>query len=54
MLQHIYIDENETKLTKSNAEILDETYFEYHGRYDDGDSPADSFEQTLVEGALIA
>lgn len=48
------IDEKQTNETLSNAEILAETYYEYHGRYDDGDSPADSFEQLLAEGALIA
>ena len=54
MIQHIYIDENETNNQRSNAEILADTYYEYHGRHDDGDSPADSFEQLLAEGELIA
>lgn len=48
------IDDNETNSQRNNAEILADTYYEYHGRYDDGDSPADSFEQLLAEGALIA
>lgn len=31
----------EYKLYKTNAEIIEETYFEYHGKYDDGDSIID-------------
>lgn len=38
-------DENsielEYKQFKTNAEIIEETYFEYHGKYDDGESIAD-------------
>jgi len=41
---------DETK-TKSNAEILADTYFEYHGKHDDGNSPADAFE---MKGVVIA
>lgn len=31
----------EYKQFKTNAEIIEETYFQYHGKYDDGDSIAD-------------
>jgi len=39
-LTRIYDDNN----AKTNAEIIEETYYEYHGRYDDGDSPADIYD----------
>ena len=44
---------NESK-TKSNAEILAETYYEYHGRYDDGDSPADAIDRMELRGVIVA
>lgn len=37
--------------TKSNAEIIDETYYEYHGKYDDGYSPVDDLR---FEGVIVA
>lgn len=31
----------EYERNKTNAEIIEETYFQYHGKYDDGISTAD-------------
>ena len=52
MLRYIenYTKESDQK-TKTNAEILAETFYDYHGRYDDGDSPADLLE---LKGVVIA
>lgn len=43
-------NDNTTKI-RTNAEILDETYYEYHGKYDDGFSPAD---EISFEGVIVA
>lgn len=38
---------------KTNAEIIEETYFQYHGKYDDGISTADMLEDS-VKGVIVA
>lgn len=43
----------EYKQFKTNAEIIEETYFQYHGKYDDGESIADMFENN-VKSEVIA
>ena len=43
----------EYERNKTNAEIIEETYFEYHGKYDDGESIADMFENN-VKSEVIA
>lgn len=45
--------DNENK-TKSNADIIAETYYEYHGKHDDGDSPADAFDRMGLRGVIVA
>ena len=37
--------------TISNEEAIAQVFFDYHGRYDDGNSPADAFE---MKGVVIA
>ncbi len=51
MLQIIELNENKTK---TNAEILDETHYDYHGRYDDGDSIVDQFDRIELKGVIVA
>lgn len=43
----------EYERNKTNAEIIEETYFEYHGKYDDGESIADMLEDG-VKGVIVA
>lgn len=43
----------EYKQFKTNAEIIEETYFEYHGKYDDGESIADMLEDS-IKGEVVA
>ena len=43
----------EYKQFKTNAEIIEETYFQYHGKYDDGISTADMLEDS-VKGVIVA
>lgn len=43
----------EYKQFKTNAEIIEETYFQYHGKYDDGDSIADMLEDS-AKGVIVA
>lgn len=38
----------EYKQFKTNAEIIEETYFQYHGKYDDGESIVDRIENSEV------
>jgi len=49
LLQTIEINDNKTK---SNAEIIDETYYDYHGKYEDGDTPVLQYEE--LKGVVIA
>ena len=43
----------EYKQFKTNAEIIEETYFQYHGKYDDGDSIIDMLEDS-IKGEVVA
>jgi len=43
----------EYKQFKTNAEIIEETYFQYHGKYDDGISTADMLEDS-IKGVIVA
>lgn len=43
----------EYKQFKTNAEIIEETYFQYHGKYDDGISTADMLEDS-IKGEVVA
>lgn len=36
---------------KSNEDIIADTYYEYHGKHDDGHSPVERFE---LKGVIIA
>jgi len=33
---------------KSNSEILEETYYEYHGKEDDGNHIADTIDEYII------
>ena len=54
MLQNIEFNsiDGDSK-TKTNAELLDDTYYEYHGRHDDGNSPAELFDRLISKGVVI-
>lgn len=38
---------------KRNSDYIDDTYYEYHGRHDDGDSPADNYGFMIEEGIAV-
>jgi len=39
--------------TQRNQDAIDRTYYEYHGRHDDGDSPADNYGFMIEEGIAV-
>lgn len=47
-------DEFETDKTKTNAELIDEVYYEYHGKQYDGYSAVDELERLTLKGVVVA
>lgn len=43
---------NNPRNKQTNAEIIDETYYEYHGKYEDGESIVAQAEK--LKGVVIA
>jgi len=47
-------DEFETDKTKTNAELIDDVYYEYHGKQYDGYSAVDELERLTLKGVVVA
>lgn len=47
-------EEFETDKTKTNAELIDDVYYEYHGKQYDGYSAVDELERLTLKGVVVA
>ena len=47
-------EEFETDKTKTNAELIDDVYYEYHGKQYDGYSAVDELERLILKGVVVA
>ena len=47
-------DEFETDKAKTNAELIDDVYYEYHGKQYDGYSAVDELERLSLKGVVVA
>jgi len=48
------VSEFETDKTKTNAELIDDVYYEYHGKQYDGYSAVDELERLALKGVVVA
>ena len=47
-------EEFETDKAKTNAELIDDVYYEYHGKQYDGYSAVDELERLTLKGVVVA
>lgn len=47
-------EEFEMDKTKTNAELIDDVYYEYHGKQYDGYSAVDELERLTLKGVVVA
>lgn len=47
-------EEFETEKKKTNAELIDDVYYEYHGKQYDGYSAVDELERLTLKGVVVA
>lgn len=48
------VSEFEMDKTKTNAELIDDVYYEYHGKQYDGYSAVDELERLSLKGVVVA